>query len=255
MNVLVPNYLFPYILSGTLAAVAGVLFAVHKALKLAGWPVQKRRQAFWMVAVLLAAWYIAALLPSWFGLYRTALGGGPTIQYGLLIPIIAGLALFRNSETLRRVVEAVPQRWIVSVQLYRVEGLIFLVLYAAGHLPGVFAWPAGIGDILVGLLAPLIGAAYAHKSRNAARWLRAWNLLGIIDLIVAVTTGFLSSPSRLQLFAFAAPNTLISAFPLVMIPVFVVPLSILLHLASLHQLRRTLTRLQPALGGSVKVPV
>ena len=72
-------------------------------------------------------------------------------------------------------------------------------------------------------------------------WLRAWNLFGIADLIVAVATGFLSSPSRLQMFAFAAPDGLIGAFPLAMIPVFLVPLSILLHLASFKKLQQTQT--------------
>jgi len=38
----------------------------------------------------------------------------------------------------------------VGVQVYRALGLIFLVLYAGGYLPGLFAWPAGVGDILVG---------------------------------------------------------------------------------------------------------
>ena len=55
---------------------------------------------------------------------------------------------------------------------------------------------------------------------------------------MAVTTGFLSSPSPIQLFAFDNPNTLITAFPLVMIPVFLVPLAVLLHLASLAKLSR-----------------
>ncbi len=238
MNYLVPDYLFPYVLTGTLATLAAVTFGVHKALKLADWPVGDRQLAVWEVAVLLGGWFVAALFTSWFGLYGTALHGTPTIQYGLLIPIVAGVVLFRRSVTLRRVIEAIPQRWLVSVEVYRVEGLIFLVLYAAGHLPGVFAWPAGVGDVLVGLLAPVV-AAYAQGSRHAAGWLRAWNLLGIADLIVAVTTGFLSSPSRLQMFALGAPNQLISAFPLAMIPVFLVPLSILLHLASLHKLRQT----------------
>ena len=72
--------------------------------------------------------------------------------------------------------------------------------------------------------------------------LRAWNLFGISDLVVAVTTGFLTSPSQLQLLAFDRPNDLISAFPLVMIPVFLVPLSVLLHLASLEKLRQTENR-------------
>ena len=35
----------------------------------------------------------------------------------------------------------------------------------------------------------------------------------------------------------AAPNVLIGSFPLVMIPIFAVPLSIVLHLASLSKIR------------------
>jgi hypothetical protein len=114
----------------------------------------------------------------------------PTIQFGVLIPILVGVALFMWWCPLRSVLEAVPQDWIVGVQLYRAMGVIFLVLYAGGRLPGLFAWPAGVGDILVGLLAPTIGIAYARRSSNAAGWLRAWNLFGIGDLIVALATRF-----------------------------------------------------------------
>ena len=67
-----------------------------------------------------------------------------------------------------------------------------------------------------------------------------------------MTTGFLTSPSAFQLFAFDLPNELISQFPLVLIPVFLVPLSVLLHLASLtttieksHALRRDSGLLAP----------
>jgi hypothetical protein len=80
---------------------------------------------------------------------------------------------------------------------------------------------------------------------------RAWNLLGIADLVVAMATGFLTSPSPVQLLALDRPNELISAFPLVMIPVFLVPLSLLLHLASLEklgQIERGRQDLKPLLG-------
>jgi hypothetical protein len=57
-------------------------------------------------------------------------------------------------------------------------------------------------------------------------------------LVVAVTAGLLTSPSPLQLFAFDLPSELVSRFPLVLVPVFLVPVSVLLHLASLTKLRR-----------------
>jgi hypothetical protein len=80
----------------------------------------------------------------------------------------------------------VPQQWLVSVQLYRALGVIFLILYATGKLPGQFAWPAGVGDIAVGLLASVVGLAYARAPHKAGGLVAAWNVLGILDLIVAV---------------------------------------------------------------------
>jgi len=237
MNDPAPAYLTPFILTGALAVVAAILIGLPKALKRAAWPTRDSRRASIAGALLLLTWLLAALIPARLGFYRASSSRIPLIQCGILLPIAIGVALFWLSSSIRRVILALPQQWIVSLQLYRAEGVIFLILYAGGHLPGAFAWPAGVGDVLVGLLAPIVALRYTRNSPHASGWLRAWNLLGILDLVVAVTTGFLTSPSPFQLFSLAAPNQLISAFPLVMIPIFLVPLSILLHLASLQKLR------------------
>ena len=225
----------------TVAVVAALLIGLHRALRGAAWD-RDRGRAFWRVAALLVTWFFAALLPVWLGFYQGSPSRIPAIQYGLLIPIAAGVALFWRWPVLRRVIESAPQEWIVSVQVYRALGLIFLVLFAEGRLPGAFALPAGCGDVLVGLLAPIVAIAVARQWRGSASLLRAWNLLGIADLVVAVATGFLSSPSPFQMLGFDRPNELISVFPLAMIPVFLVPLSILLHLASLGKLRQSPAR-------------
>ena len=62
--------------------------------------------------------------------------------------------------------------------------------------------------------------------------------MGLLDLAIAVTTGFLTSPSPLQMYAFDVPNELIAAYPLVLVPVFGMPLAVLLHVASLIKLAR-----------------
>ncbi|HEY1758541.1 MAG TPA: hypothetical protein VGG72_24435 [Bryobacteraceae bacterium] len=242
MSQLGPSYLPANIVIGTVTVAAAAVFGLYRALSRIELEVRDRRRAFWGGSSLFLVWFAAALASSWLGFYQGALTRIPTIEFGLLLPIAVGVALFWRWPLLRRIVDAAPQSWIVSIQAYRLEGLIFLVLYAGGWLPGVFAWPAGVGDVIVGLLAPVAGIASARASRMPAGWLWAWNLFGIADLSVAVTTGFLSSPSPAQLLALGHPNTLISAFPLVMIPVFLVPLAVLLHLASLHKLRETQTR-------------
>src|ERR1700730_4872498 len=58
MNYTVPGYLLPYVLGGTVAIIAALLFGLHNALKRASWPIQERTQAVTGVAVVLVAWFI-----------------------------------------------------------------------------------------------------------------------------------------------------------------------------------------------------
>jgi hypothetical protein len=246
MNHLMPSYLVPYVLIGSVTVVAVVVLGLHRALRLTELPPQNRRNVFWSVSALLIAWFFSALALSWLGFYQGGPSRAPTVPFGLLIPIAAGVVLFWRWPVLRRLIESVPQSWIASVQVYRALGVIFLILLAGGWLPSAFARPAGAGDVLVGLLAPVVGIAFARGSRGSADWLRAWNFFGLADLVVAVTTGFLTSPSPLQMLALDRPNELITSFPLAMIPVFLVPLSVLLHFASLQKLGQLETGRQAA---------
>jgi hypothetical protein len=95
---------------------------------------------------------------------------------------------------------------------------------------------------VVHVLAPVVALAYARGVAGRDVLVRGWNVLGLLDLAVAITTGFLTSPSAFQAFSFDAPNELVSAFPLVMVPVFAVPLAVILHVASLIKLRRDAPR-------------
>ncbi len=238
----VPVYLPYYVLAGSVAIVAAILLGIRRALIMAGWSSDDRRRAAGIAAVVLIGWFGAAIALGWLGVYRGVSDRIPTIQYGILVPILIGGLLILRSSAVARVLDAVPQHWLIGVQVYRALGIIFLILYGAGRLPGLFAWPAGLGDVLVGVLAPVVAIAYARGPRENRDLVSAWNIFGIVDLIVAVGTGIATSPSPFQLFAFDLPNELISAFPLVLIPTYLVPVSVLLHLASLAKLQRTVQR-------------
>jgi hypothetical protein len=236
MNYQVPAYLTPFILTGMILVIAALVLGLRRALRRVAWPEADQAKALWSVSTLLIGWFIVAAATSIAGFYRPS-SGPPTIQYGLLTPIVVGVLAFLTWPLLRRIVASVPSTWLVGVQFYRVLGVIFVVLYAGRHLPGIFALPAGVGDTLVGVLAPFVAASFARSPEESARRVRLWNMLGIADLVIAVTLGFLTSPSPLQMAAFDRPSGLIAMFPLSLIPVFAVPLSILLHIASLQKLR------------------
>jgi hypothetical protein len=150
------------------------------------------------------------------------------------LPIVAGIAIYRSVEGFRELVSSIPLHLLVGVQLYRVVGALFLLSWAQGELPAEFALPAGIGDVAIGLAAPVVGYAVYKRRDNAIPLATVWNVAGMLDLVIALACGLLTSPSVFQQLALDAPNFAITRFPLVLIPTFAVPVSILLHFFALN---------------------
>jgi hypothetical protein len=200
---------------------------------------QSRYAAASALSVALIVWLaIAQYLGSANTYFATTETAVPTVLFGLLIPLIAAAMGLWLSGSIASLVSAIPLPWIVAAQVYRIGGGIFLVLWADGRLPWQFALPAGIGDVTTGCFAVVVATMLARKALDARRAAYTWCLFGIADLVVAITMGAMTSPGRPHLFAFEAPNLLISSYPLVMVPTFAVPLALMLHGLVLLRLRR-----------------
>ncbi|TSC79113.1 MAG: hypothetical protein G01um101433_10 [Parcubacteria group bacterium Gr01-1014_33] len=191
--------------------------------------------AFW-VGLVLSAWFMAVLLFSEGGFFL-ALSLYPIPNIGLLfVPIIVGVTLLAKSTTFQKIVDNIYQPWLVGVQVTRTMGVVFLTLYAQGLMPAEFAIPAGIGDVIIGTTAPIVAAILFFNLPFGRMVAIGWNVVGFADLILSIILGFTTSPTPYQLLAFDSPNNLLFAFPLVLVPMFAVPLSLLLHLFSLRVL-------------------
>jgi hypothetical protein len=109
-------------------------------------------------------------------------------------------------------------------------------------LPGAFAWPAGVGDIAIGATAPWVALALVHRPGFAvSRVFIVWNLLGILDLVVALSAGGLSSALASGATGEVTTGPM-AHLPLVLIPAYLVPMFVMLHLAALFQARRQASR-------------
>jgi hypothetical protein len=186
-----------------------------------------------VTSILIAAWFVAVLTASAFHLFTTP-PGQPPLPLGLavLVPIAAFWLWFRSSEQFREFVLALNPRTLTIVQSWRIIGFVFLVLYSYGILPGLFALPAGWGDIVIGATAPLAALALADPKHRSS--FIFWQLLGILDLVLAIFFGAADSfiyPQGIQ----TSPVTVL---PLSIIPTFVVPVLLILHLICIAQARR-----------------
>ena len=190
-------------------------------------PGEPRRRLGWAIgsAIIFAAWLVGVVL----------LGGNDFFRFdirplGIPVALVLTLGvgyLFLLSRSFREIIVAIPQHWLIAIQTGRILGAVFLVRYYQGELPGVFAIPAGVGDVLTGIFAPLVAYWwYAGKpyARTAAI---AWNLFGMADFVNAVAIGTLTGGGAGGI-----------VFPIVLIPVYAVPRGFLVHSYSLIGLFR-----------------
>ena len=234
----IPTYLPYFVFAGALAAVATILYGLNRALADAAWPPADRTRALRVSAAILIGWLALSIALAAMGVYHVGASAIPTIQYGIALPILIGSLLLWRSDTMARLLDAVPQQWLIGVQLYRALGVIFLILYVAGKLPGLFAWPAGVGDIAH---RPARSGRRPRLCPSTARyrWSRA-------DLERAWHSGsrrrcndrLHTAPSLIQPIDVQPNSELMTMLPMVLIPVYLVPLSIMLHIASLAKLHR-----------------
>ena len=70
-----------------------------------------------------------------------ATGRVSAILPAILLPILVFSFALAHSKSAVAVLDAIPQDWLIRIQVLRVIGGIFLVLYLDGFMPGVMSRP------------------------------------------------------------------------------------------------------------------
>jgi hypothetical protein len=202
-----------------------------------------QRRTTWL-AVMIAdtLWFAVAWSAALNGVFRASASALPLLPVAIMLPVMIGVPLLLSSRRVGLVLDAMPAAWLVALQLYRVFGGWALAAWLHGRLPGVFAVPAGAGDVLTGLFAVPAAIAVASGTAEGRKAALAWNIFGLADFALAITLGMLTSPGPLQVIVPRVPSIGAGVYPDVLTPAFVVPASILLHTLSLRQLIRRRVR-------------
>jgi hypothetical protein len=193
--------------------------------------------------------YVGLGLSVWFGMV-SLLGAAEVfvappdtlpvaVVLAVTAPVIAFVGGFWASARFHEFVLGLDLRFLTAIQAWRMGGRSFLALYTYGILPGYFALPAGLGDMAIGVSAPWIILALTHRPTFAAsKTFLAWNIFGILDLVLAITMGGFGPRLFSDHILGANATAPMSYMPLVVVPAFFVPVFIILHLCALFQSRR-----------------
>jgi len=233
-----PGYVWAAVLVGAIGIPAATCVALYRGAISAGFGRRGAAGIGAMAAVLLGGWLIASGTLARAGTYN---------RQGLLSPLIivaAGTLVALLAATRIPVMSRVLAAPNTAMRLalphtFRIMGGAFLVILALGHLPAIFALPAGLGDIATGVAAPLVARRLAQgNGRAGAVW---FNAFGLADLVVAVSMATLA---RILLVTPSTEPLLL--LPLALVPTTAVPLAVALHVVSLGRLLPRTAR-EPAL--------
>jgi len=198
-----------------------------------------RRKVSSILTAILAMWFLLVLAAGYAGAFESGPSRPPlAVLLAVVGPLLIFAAAYRASRRVHDFVLAIDLRLLTAVQSWRAIGVMFLVFYAFGLLPGLFAWPAGAGDLAVGLAAPFVLLSMLRQNPTWRRQVLWLNVAGLLDFVGALGTGVLTSNNSIGLVAAGAARVSLGSLPLSLIPTFAVPLWTIFHIVSLLQLAR-----------------
>ncbi|MBT9315538.1 hypothetical protein [Leptothoe spongobia] len=165
------------------------------------------------VFLALAAWVTTVAIAGYLGLFANIPANG--IALLVILSLTTLIVLYYRNPALKTYINNLPPRQLITFHLWRiVAGFVFLYYGSQNLLPERFVLNAGYGDLAVGFLVPII-----LLGKPSIRKYIAFHLFGQLDFILAVGTGLTFTVLQVPLME----N--IATFPIVLIPLFGVPLT------------------------------
>jgi hypothetical protein len=231
-----PSYVWALVLIGVIGIPATTCLMLYRGALAAGLSRRTATIVTGTAAAVLGGWVLASGLLARAGVYHQASGQAAPWFGAAFAAVLLGLLAATRIPPMPRVLAAPGTAARLTLpHTLRVVGVTFLLVMAQGHLPAVFALPAGLGDIAAGLAAPSVARRLAQGGgRTRAVW---FQLFGILDLVVALTIGFLAGLGPWRPLEVTPSTEPLSLLPLALVPTTAVPLAIALHLVSLARLR------------------
>ena len=172
-------------------------------------------------------WLAGATAIGLTGVLGTQRFGPPLLALALTI---AAVFVSSRVAVVRESVDSLPLQALVGIHAVRFIGIVFLILGARGELSPLFAERAGWGDVTTAAIAIVLVLIGLGKVPRGV--LFAWNVFGMLDLLVAVGTAtFLVARGDIP-----GVQPLLS-LPLILVPIFAVPLLFATHVALFRRLR------------------
>lgn len=205
---------------------------IKSAIFLTNWTEEKKKRILSRFLIGILLWASAVSVASLTG-FTTNFDIFPINAMPLLLfPLLTTIILLFTDD-MKTLVVYLNIKVITQLQVFRVfVEIILWALFIQNLLPEQMTFEGRNFDILAGITA-LIAARFAPHNKGA---LIAWNIFGLALLINIVAIALLSMPTPFRVFQNEPANVIVTHFPYIFLPTFLVPLAYILHFLSLKKL-------------------
>ncbi len=177
----------------------------------------------WIVMAL-TGWAVGVFAAGYFDVFRQM--PLPSIAVLVVAGIAAPVATYYTSRSFRGFIASISYKHLTLFNIWRIPaGAAFLYYGSQGWLPEHFVINAGYGDLAVGFLVPVVLMLPESRAKYFG-----FHIFGMLDFILAVGTGLTFTLWQVPLMENIAGN------PIVLIPLFGVPVTGALHIMTLTRL-------------------
>ena len=167
-------------------------------------------------------------------------GMPPRFPIFLVIPIFTFFIFFFIKNRQNEYIQSIPIHWTIFYQSFRIIAEILLFsTFIKGIIPIEATFEGFNYDIAIGISALLLGFLVYRTGDKYITFLRLWNILGIV-MILIVAMIIATNIYQPQIWGYEHPSVQkeFVQLPYLLIPGFLAPSAIFVHLISLIQLNK-----------------
>jgi cbb3-type cytochrome oxidase subunit 3 len=139
------------------------------------------------------------------------------------------------TKTYKKIVDQASLESLISLHIFRVIGIFFVLLAWHDTLPKAFAYIAGIGDVVTALASVFVVKAIVNKKAYAKKLALYWNIFGTVDILFTAIAANVITKISIDT-GIMGVDTL-AKFPFFLIPAFAPPTILFIHWTIFNKLK------------------
>jgi hypothetical protein len=152
-----------------------------------------------------------------------------TIPLAIILFVIVG-----NTRLFKKLLRSITLESLITMHVFRVLGVFFIILYFYHLLPAGFAFSAGMGDIITALLAFPVAKMVSKGKSWSIKAAYAWNIFGVLDIVILLAIAVITA--RNSIISGGHGEQEMTIFPFVWFPAFAPATILFLHTAIFRKL-------------------